>query len=319
MARGLLRLALSPLLLGFVGSFRLSAHPVRRRLSVSRALGSVALVGAGPGDPDLLTVAAVRHISNPKALVIADRLVSHEIISMVQGELRVAAKTPGCQQAAQDEIFRWIEEAVRRGTDVVRLKIGDPFVFGRGGEEVLEFREKLGIEATVVPGVSAVFSSPLLGGIPVTHRGVANQVIMSTGYGKEEARPALQPYHPEQTAVFVMAVGRLTDLCERLQSEAAYPATCPVAIVEKASMPEQRCLIGTVGTIGRLAKEYEIQAPSTIVFGEVVHVLHDTREGLVCDVPLLTGLPLTGPLTGVLREQNTALQALCKNETLAMA
>ena len=140
------------------------------------------------------------HLADERRLVIADRLVSREVLALVRGELRVARKLPGCAEIAQQEIYRWTEEAVRAGKDVVRLKIGDPFVFGRGGEEILEFRERLGVEASVVPGVSAVFSSPLLGKIPVTHRAVASQVVMSTGYGKEYARPSLQSYHQDQAS-----------------------------------------------------------------------------------------------------------------------
>ena len=143
---------------------------------------------------------ARRALADERRLVIADRLVSREVLALVRGELRVARKLPGCAEIAQQEIYRWTEEAVRAGKDVVRLKIGDPFVFGRGGEEILEFRERLGVEASVVPGVSAVFSSPLLGKIPVTHRAVASQVVMSTGYGKEYARPSLQSYHQDQAS-----------------------------------------------------------------------------------------------------------------------
>ena len=242
-------------------------------------MGTITLVGAGPGDPDLLTVGAARILAKKDCLVIADRLVSMEVLATVQGQLRIARKLPGCAESAQQEIYRWTEEAVRNGTDVVRLKIGDPYVFGRGSEEVLEFRRRLGIEAHVVPGVSAVFSSPLLGGIPVTHRGVANQVIMSTGYGKEYSSPALQPYHPDQTAIFLMAVGRLRDLCQRLSSEAHYPASCPVGIVERASCPDQRVVIGTVENIADLADELGVKAPATIIFGGVVHILTSGGDG----------------------------------------
>lgn len=159
------------------------------------ATGSVTLVGAGPGDPDLLTVAASRALRDETALVVADRLVSSEVLSQVKGELKVARKLPGCAEAAQQEIYQWVSNAVRSGRNVVRLKIGDPFVFGRGSEEVLWFREHLGVEAKVLPGVSAAFAAPLLGNIPLTHRDVSNQVVMSTGYGKDEARPALQVCH----------------------------------------------------------------------------------------------------------------------------
>lgn len=112
--------------------------------------GSVSLVGAGPGDPDLLTLAAARLLSDPQALVVADRLVSPEILQLVRGELKTARKWPGCAEVAQDELYAWCHEGLAAGRSVIRLKIGDPFVFGRGGEEVLQFR-RWGVEATVVP------------------------------------------------------------------------------------------------------------------------------------------------------------------------
>ncbi len=152
------------------------------------------------------------------------------------------------------------------------MKIGDPFVFGRGGEEVLKFRE-FGVEPTVIPGVSAAFSAPLLGSIPVTHRGVANQVVMCTGYGRNGTSPDLIQYHKEQTIVFLMAVGRLRELCQRLIDMAGYPSKTPVAIIQDAGCPSQRTVAGTMETIADLAEEYKVKAPSTIVVGEVVRVL----------------------------------------------
>jgi precorrin-4 methylase len=112
--------------------------------------GRITLVGSGPGDPNLLTVAAYKLLSDPANLVVADRLVSSEILDLIKGEVRVANKVPGCQHRAQDEIYEWCREGLGRGRHVVRLKIGDPFVFGRGGEEVLRFRE-YGVESTVIP------------------------------------------------------------------------------------------------------------------------------------------------------------------------
>jgi uroporphyrin-III C-methyltransferase len=103
------------------------------------------MVGAGPGDPNLLTVAALHSISDPEALVISDRLVSQEILDLVKGEVRVANKSPGCADKAQNEIYTWCLGGLAEGKHVVRLKIGDPFVFGRGGEEVLKFRG-MGVE-----------------------------------------------------------------------------------------------------------------------------------------------------------------------------
>ena len=146
--------------------------------------GRVSLVGSGPGDPDLLTVQAMKLIQEAD-LVVSDRLVSNDILNLVQGELKIANKKPGCAEMAQEEIYRWVCEGVKEGKNVVRLKIGDPYLFGRGGEEVLFFREHLQVEPFVSAAVSSSFSAPLAAGIPLTHRGLSNQVLISTGYGKE--------------------------------------------------------------------------------------------------------------------------------------
>jgi siroheme synthase len=122
-------------------------------------------------------------------------------------------------------------------------------------------------------GVSSAFSAPLLGNIPVTHRGVANQVVLCTGYGRDGTSPDLIQYHKEQTIVFLMAVGRLEELCDRLHRLAGYPQTTPVAIVERAGCPNQRTVVGDMTTIADLAKRYQVQPPSTIIVGEVVRVL----------------------------------------------
>jgi uroporphyrin-III C-methyltransferase len=243
------------------------------------------MVGSGPGDPDLLTVSAYRLLrENSDALVIADRLVSPEILQLVAGEVKTARKLPGCADLAQEEIYWWAYQALAEGRHVIRLKIGDPFVFGRGGEEVLTFR-RFGVEAKVIPGVSAAFSAPLLGSIPVTHRGVSNQVVMCTGYGREGTSPDLIRFHKEQTVVFLMAVGRLKELCQRLQEQAGYPADTPVAIVEKAGCPDQRTVTGDMTTIADIAERHAIKPPSTIVVGDVVNVLIEKDE---------QGLPVTG-------------------------
>lgn len=242
-------------------------------------VGKISMIGAGPGDPELLTMAAHRIITSTEQdpLIVADRLVSPEIIALCQGEVRTARKLPGCAENAQREIYEWCREGLIQGRHVVRLKIGDPFVFGRGGEEVLEFR-KMGFEPDIIPGVSAAFSAPLLAGIPVTHRGVSNQVVMCTGYGRNGTSPDLIQYHKEQTVVFLMAVGRLRELCQNLINMANYPVDTPVAIVENAGCPEQRTLVGDMSTIADLSVEHNIKAPSTIVVGGVVTVLLDEEN-----------------------------------------
>jgi len=255
--------------------------------------GRISLVGAGPGDPDLLTVSAYRLLTNndnngnscntitnnnkSNILVISDRLVSKEILDLIPYETKIARKLPGCQNLAQEEIYWWCYQGLQQGKHVVRLKIGDPFVFGRGGEEVLTFR-RFGVEPNVIPGVSAAFSAPLLGSIPVTHRGVSNQVVMCTGYGRENTSPDLIQYHKEQTIVFLMAVGRLRKLCQRLISLANYPSKTPVAIIERAGCPQQRVVVGNMETIADIAQKNNIQPPSTIVVGEVVNVLLNNND-----------------------------------------
>lgn len=256
-----------------------NSQPPEFNPSGSSSKGKMTLLGSGPGDPDLLTVAAYRLLSDPSILVIADRLVSPEILSLIKGEYKIARKVPGCAEKAQEEIYEWCREALQQGKHVVRLKIGDPFVFGRGGEEVLKFRNEMGVEPVVIPGVSAAFSAPLLGMIPVTHRGVSNQVVMCTGYGRNGTCPDLIRYHEEQTVVFLMAVGRLEELSQNLINMANYPPETPVAIIEKAGCPSQRTLVGDLSDVASLAKECEIKAPSTIVVGGVVKVLLTGDDG----------------------------------------
>lgn len=230
----------------------------------------MALVGSGPGDPDLLTVQAVRMLKEA-SLVISDRLVSKEILALVDCELRIAKKRPGCAEEAQEEIYEWTREAVLAGRNVVRLKIGDPFLFGRGGEEVLEFR-KLGVEPIIVPGVSSSYAAPLAANIPLTHRGVSNSVLISTGYGREQSVVEIPEYVSDRTVVLLMAVGRIGEIAANMTAM-GYPKTTPVAIIERATTPEQRTLIGTLETIDFVAKRDEAKAPSTIIIGEVVNVL----------------------------------------------
>ena len=240
--------------------------------------GKISLVGAGPGSPDLLTVQAVRFLKEAD-LVISDRLVSKEILDTITCELRIARKRPGCAEEAQEEIYEWTKEAVLAGRDVVRLKIGDPFLFGRGGEEIIEFR-KLGVEPIVVPGVSSSYAAPMSANIPLTHRGVSNSVLISTGYGKAEAVIELPEYVSDRTVVLLMAVGRIGEIAANMTAM-GYPKDTPVAIVERATTPEERTLTGTLATIAYVAQRDGAKAPATIVIGEVVNVLRGGSEKIV--------------------------------------
>lgn len=246
-----------------------------RRLHQLAAMGTVSLVGAGPGDPSLLTLQALRLIKNA-SLVISDRLVSPEILALVECELKIARKRPGCAEEAQQEIYDWMAEAVRAGRNVVRLKIGDPFLFGRGGEEVLHLRS-MGIEPSVSPGVSSSYSAPLAALIPLTHRGVSSHVMISTGYGQDGAIVDVPEYKTDLTVVLLMAVGRIEDLALRMTRK-GFPGRTPVAIIEKATTPQQRILYGTLDSIGEVAQRENATAPATIVVGDVVHVLTPGNE-----------------------------------------
>jgi uroporphyrin-III C-methyltransferase len=259
--------------------------------------GSIALVGAGPGDPDLLTVQAIKMIKQA-SLVISDRLVSKEILDLVECELRIARKRPGCAEEAQDEIYEWTKEAILEGKNVVRLKIGDPFLFGRGGEEVLEFR-KLGVEPVVVPGVSSSYAAPLVGNIPLTHRGVSNSVLITTGYGRDSTVVEVPEYRADRTVVLLMAVGRIAEIASNMTA-AGYPSDTPVAIIEKATTPEQRTLTGTLETIAYVAKRDEAKAPSTIIVGEVVNVLRGGKElSSVVEIPLAALSEIEAPVNDI--------------------
>lgn len=211
------------------------------------------------------------NLLNNASLVIADRLISQEILDLIRCEVRIANKKPGCAEEAQQEIYRWAQEAISEGRNVVRLKIGDPFLFGRGGEELLEFR-KYGVEPIIAPGISSSYSAPLAATIPLTHRGISNQVLISTGYGKDASVVDVPPYSAERTVVLLMAVGRIGEISQRM-IEVGYPEDTPVAIVERATTPSQRTLYGTLRTIGQVAVAEKAAAPATIVVGHVVHAL----------------------------------------------
>ncbi|KAK9763043.1 uroporphyrin-III C-methyltransferase [Basidiobolus ranarum] len=162
--------------------------------------GRIALVGAGPGDPDLLTIGAKKALMEAD-LVLADRLIHPQILELTEGEVRIARKTKGRSDQAQDELQEWALEGLLQGKKVVRLKIGDPFLFGRGGEEILYFREH-GFTPEVIPGISSALSAPMVANVPVTIRGYADQLLITTGRGEKGSMPDIPVYSPMRTTVF---------------------------------------------------------------------------------------------------------------------
>lgn len=261
-----------PTIAGLLDAFRRGEPPPDDPGAATRRTGPgrIRLVGAGPGDPALLTAAARDAIAQAD-LVLADRLVPPAILDLVTGELRIARKLKGRSGSAQDELHAWMIDGARAGRDVIRLKCGDPFVFGRGGEELAVLRVE-GLDADVIPGVTAAFAAPLAAGIPTTMRGAADRVLVLTGQGRDGRHVDIPAFHPSTTYLLLMGVERMGELFAGMQT-AGFPPTWPAAVVERATHPAQRVVRGTLSTLPALAAAAGIGAPATIVVGQVVDAL----------------------------------------------
>ncbi|EME70127.1 uroporphyrinogen-III methylase [Paramagnetospirillum caucaseum] len=234
--------------------------------------GRVFLIGAGPGDPDLLTVKALRLIQGA-ALVVYDRLVSKEIMELIPAaaERIYAGKALGNHHLVQDEINDLLLRLARSGRDVVRLKGGDPFVFGRGSEEALHLARH-GIAFEVVPGISAAAGCSTYAGIPLTHRGLATGVRFVTGHLQGERSLDLdwtKLADPEVTLAVYMGLQALPEIAARLMA-AGLPADTPAAAVESGTTPRQRRVVGTLATLLDLTAAAGLQAPTLLIIGRVV-------------------------------------------------
>ena len=231
------------------------------------------LVGAGPGDPDLITVKGLQCIRRADVIVY-DRLVSEELLDEARpgAELVYAGKAPRQQDLTQDEINALLVARARAGKTVVRLKGGDPFVFGRGGEEA-EACAAAGVVCEVVSGVSSAVGVPGCAGIPVTHRGVAGAFAVVTAH-RADARDGAGDVDwgalaRIDTLVILMGVERLPHVVALLAAHGRAPST-PVAIIENGTLPGQRVTAGTLATIAQQASDAGVQSPATIVVGDVV-------------------------------------------------
>jgi uroporphyrin-III C-methyltransferase / precorrin-2 dehydrogenase / sirohydrochlorin ferrochelatase len=232
------------------------------------AAGRVALVGAGPGDPDLLTVKA-RDLLAGADYVLHDALIAPETLAACGPDTRLenVGKRAGQPSASQQEITARLIELARAGHSVVRLKGGDPFVFGRGGEELDEL-QRAGIDVVIVPGVSAALAAPAAAGVPLTKRGVASSVAITTaqGPGALDRLPALAL--AADTLVVLMARAELAEVAAVLAH--ARGGSHPAAVISDATLPGQRSVSGPLDRIASLADAAEIGAPATLVVGEVV-------------------------------------------------
>ncbi|HSS64728.1 MAG TPA: uroporphyrinogen-III C-methyltransferase [Gammaproteobacteria bacterium] len=236
------------------------------------SVGRVHLVGAGPGDPDLLTVKALRLLGEAD-VVVYDRLVSDEILALVpEGVSRIfVGKAAGNHVLPQDEINRIIVKLALAGHDVVRLKGGDPFIFGRGGEEALELAEH-GIPFEVVPGITAAVACAAYAGIPVTHRGLASGVQLVAGHCRGKT-PLELNWHSladrELTLVFYMGLANLFDIRAGLTAAGREGAT-PVAVVAEGTKAGQRRLLTTLDRAPDDVAAAGIAPPAVVIIGDVV-------------------------------------------------
>ncbi len=239
---------------------------------------TVFLVGAGPGDPGLLTVRAVELLGSAD-VVLYDRLIPPGALrhARPEAELVYVGKQGGGPQMPQEEIDRLLVEHGRAGKRVVRLKGGDPFVFGRGGEEALRLREA-GIEYEIVPGITAGVAAPAYAGIPVTHRELASGVAFVTGHEDPDKPESMLDWAAlarfPGTLVFYMGVRALPRIAERLQAEGRPPQE-PVAVVERGTLPGQRTLLATLADVADRAKEEQIKAPAVTLVGPVAALRED--------------------------------------------
>jgi uroporphyrin-III C-methyltransferase len=235
------------------------------------AYGKVYLVGAGPGDPKLLTVKAVEVIKQADVLIY-DRLgVSDEVLNMAEKAEKIfVGKRTGLHEVPQDQITKIIVEKAKEGGKVVRLKGGDPFIFGRGGEEA-EALVAEGIEFEIVPGISSSVAAPMYAGIPLTHRDYAASVAIITGHRAGDAEKPVdwvKIANSVDTMVILMGVESLEGIVGKLLAGGINPQK-PVAMIESGTLPQQRTLIATLGTIIEEAKKQQIKPPSVILIGEV--------------------------------------------------
>lgn len=242
--------------------------PLRRhRPATGTTSGSVALVGGGPGDTGLITVRGRRLLAQAD-VVVADRLGPRGLLNELAPDVRVieVGKTPGHHPVPQSGINAILVEEARLGHRVVRLKGGDPYVLGRGGEEA-EFCRRHGVEVQVVPGVTSAVSVPAAAGIPVTHRGLAKGFSVVTGHEELSEVPA----RADHTVILLMGVGQLRESAAAL-GRSGLPQDTPVGIVENGYLPNQRVTIGTLGTIADQAEAAGVANPAVIVIGDVVRV-----------------------------------------------
>lgn len=237
------------------------------------AKGSISLVGSGPGSVSLLTLGALSEINNAD-IVLADKLVPQQVLDLIpiKTEKFIARKFPGNAEAAQEELLQMGLKALQEGKKVVRLKQGDPYIFGRGGEEYIFF-EGHGYKPVVLPGITSALSSTVNSQIPATQRDVADQVLICTGTGRRGVLPNLPEFVKSRTTVFLMALHRIKDLVPEL-IEKGWDPKVPATIVERSSCPDQRVTRTRLENLVDAVEAIGSRPPGLLVVGYACEVLN---------------------------------------------
>ena len=245
-------------------------------LAGAEGRGAIYMVGAGPGNPGLLTLRGLQLLQRSE-IVLYDRLVSDEVLAMAGAEARkiLVGKAPGDHSVPQAEINRQMIELAREGRQVCRLKGGDPFIFGRGGEELEEVLAQ-GIALEVVPGINAASGCAAWAGIPLTHRDHAHSCMFLTAHGVPESRPPdwQRLLAKDCTLVIFMPLARLAEISRQCLA-AGVAADWPVALVQSGTLPEQRVLSSTIGAVAKDAEAAAFGSPAILICGEVTRLRQD--------------------------------------------
>lgn len=242
----------------------------------SNQISKLTLVGAGPGDPDLITVKGIKALADAE-VVLYDALANEELLSYASSRAKkvFVGKRAGQHYLQQHEINRLIVKYAKNNKNVVRLKGGDPFVFGRGLEEI-EYAQKHGIETSIVPGISSALAVPAMQNIPLTHRGISDSFWVVTGTTKSGAfsRDLQFAAQSNATVVILMGMKNLDKIIEVFK--ASNKSNTPVAIVQNGSRHDEKLCLGTVFTISEEVQEKGLSSPAIIIIGEIVR--HTKKE-----------------------------------------
>jgi uroporphyrin-III C-methyltransferase/precorrin-2 dehydrogenase/sirohydrochlorin ferrochelatase len=264
------------------GAVRAAQRLLATSSTAPPAAGEVTLVGAGPGDPELLTLKALRALQDAD-VILYDRLVPAAVLDLARRDAarHCVGKAAGGVGSTQEEINALLIEHARQGRRVVRLKGGDPFIFGRGGEE-LQALAAAQINFSVVPGITAALGCTAYAGIPLTHRDHAHSVTFVTGHLQDHGKePEREPdwralARPGTTAVFYMGLARLDHIVAKLLEHGAAPS-CPAGLIARGTTPDQRVITATLSTIGSASAAANLESPSLLIVGEVV-ALHSSLD-----------------------------------------